>query len=170
MKNLNKDIIKKVEAKQFTNEILNDPLRLAYYTALKGYKEYLSTNNLEGAVTKYSKILLKIMKTDAHVCHLLFTELNLKNEIFVGTAIKTKYTHWKYGTNTSETSRTVYQKRDKDPSRGFNTLEISDLSCFLYEEISKFFPTDIMINYKTSNLKEVIKLLDLKLDKFNYTL
>src|SRR3546814_21138260 len=103
MKIINKDILKQIEKNNFSKNIINEPLRLAYYTDLKGYNDYVLTANLEGTpqsttkFSKYSKDLLKIMKTEAHVCHLLIKELQINKGLYHDNETRYFSTGGRYG-------------------------------------------------------------------------
>src|SRR3546814_2623612 len=126
MKIINKDILKQIEKNNFSKNIINEPLRLAYYTDLKGYNDYVLTANLEGTpqsttkFSKYSKDLLKIMKTEAHVCHLLIKELQINKGLYHDNETRYFSTGGRYG-NSRYKIFTIYRK--------WNNKEIGRASC-----------------------------------------
>lgn len=172
MKNINKNVLKQLEKDKFNNEIINDPLRFAYYTALKGYNDYLSTANLEGTpqsttkFNKYSKDLLKIMKTEAHVCYLLINELQIKKGLYHYNETRYFNTGGRYGGSRYKIF-TIYKKWN-NKEQIFNTLEISEMHDYIYNLINNLFPSLIFVNYKTANLKEILKLLHMQLDPHSF--
>lgn len=165
MKNINKDILKQLEKDNFSKEIINDPLRLAYYTALKGYKEYLSTANLEGTpqstakFKKYNKDLLEIMNTDMHVVYLLLSDLDLNKklscEYYSPLAGDKPYWHLRF-------DQAIYV-RDDACFIG-ESITHGKRNTLIMDYISKLFPILVFAKYKTSHLKEVITLLAMKID------
>lgn len=174
MKNINKDILKQLEKDKFNEEILNDPLRLSYYTALKGYLEYLSTANLDGTpqstakFKKYNKDLLKIMKTEGHVCHLLVNDLQINRDLYRDTETQYISTGGRYGSSRYK-SITIYRLWE-DKTKIFSRLDVNKMHDYLYTQIESLFPSLVFVNYKTTSLKESLKLLDMRLDSFSYYL
>lgn len=165
MKNINKEILKQIEQENFTKDILGDSLCLAYYTALKGYKDYLPTANLEGTpqsaikFNKYSKELLGIMNTDLQVIHLLLTILNLDQKLSCEYYIP------------GPISQLTWYKKVDSPIDLYDgryllgeRLFSGNLNIFLFENISLLFPIMILSKYKPiPRLKEITKLLSMKL-------
>lgn len=165
MKNINKDILKQLERNKFNEEILNDPLRVTYYTALKGYRDYLSTANLEGTpqstakFNKFGKELVIIMNTDLHVLHLLLTDLGLDKKLVCDYYAPdiTRVPNWYIRRENPE-----YWHNDLYSM--WKSISTGELNIFLFDSLSTLFPALVLSKYKPIvRLKVITKLLSMKL-------
>lgn len=163
MKKINNIILQNI-TNPFNTEILTDPLLLSYYTALQNYNDCLMNETDYQMIKYYTKDLLKIMKTDAHVVYLLLNLLHIDNDIYCEVKFYSNTSSETYWYKQLEVPRLISRTEDETKFVKVITMNKHEMSVYILNLIETLFPSVVFSNYKTTRLKEILKLLSMKVD------